>query len=52
MNHFVSNFSKENQQGDMIKINTFKFNTETETKVSIFEMFFCMIRLFIDIDLR
>ena len=40
MKHFVINSSKESQQGDVIKADSFKFNTESEKKPSVFEVVF------------
>lgn len=40
MHHFVIDSSKESQQGDLIKAESFKFNTDSEKKPSVFEMVF------------
>ena len=40
MHHFVINSSKDSQQGDTISVSSFKFNTESEKKPSVFEMVF------------
>lgn len=40
MKDFVINSSKESQQGDLIEVESFKFNTFSETKPSLFEVVF------------